>query len=90
MSIPTLRSLDHTTIKTQGSKGGAFTPPLVKTVGSPPTRALKVKVVRCRHTGLEGRLSPRPSRLPGSLLRASLVRRTCFSHFRYSPQNVAA
>jgi len=26
--------------------------------------------VRCRHTGLEGRLSPRPSRLPGSLLRA--------------------
>jgi len=29
MSIPTLRSLDHTTIKTQGSKGGAFTPPLV-------------------------------------------------------------
>gem|GEM_PF-5139618 len=31
---------------------------------------LKVKTVRCRHTGLKGRLSPRPLRIPGSLLRA--------------------
>ncbi|MGY2799290.1 hypothetical protein ACVWV0_003466 [Ewingella americana] len=31
---------------------------------------IKVKVVRCRHTGLKGRLSPRPLRIPGSLLRA--------------------
>jgi len=38
--------------KTQGSKGGAFTPPLVG--------------VGRRHTGLKGRLSPRPLRIPGS------------------------
>ncbi|STQ45603.1 Uncharacterised protein [Ewingella americana] len=31
---------------------------------------VKVKTVRCRHTGLKGRLSPRPLRIPGSLLRA--------------------
>ncbi|STQ44832.1 Uncharacterised protein [Ewingella americana] len=30
----------------------------------------KVKVVRCRHTGLKSRLSPRLLRISGSLLRA--------------------
>jgi len=46
--------------------------------------------VRCRHTGLKGRPSPRPLRIPGSILRAPLAGRTCFRYTCSPPQNVAA
>jgi len=53
-------------------------------------RPTPLKPCVATQTGLEGRLSPRPSRLPGSSLRAPLVGRTCFRYFSYPPQNVDA
>jgi len=68
MSIPTLRSLDLPATKNAGFQRVSF-----KTLWAcvATQTGLKVNTVRCRHTGLKGRLSPRPLRIPGSLLRAA-------------------